>query len=212
MTASRYRVMLDAVGYDRKPKGEVGSITRRMQAAGPVDVTGYELARAIESGRTWCGGCYAPARGKWGAFQSMRLFALDVDNDTPALGEDGKPLKDGTGHVMKRQLKPGETGYLDPWDALDRAREQVGEPLIIYPTFSFEQVADLSQPPTRCKYRLVFDVEEPIADEAKARGVLRMLLNVFPEADRACKNANRLLFGTRGPCALRTARGWRRVS
>jgi len=217
MTAAKvFAVTLDSVGYDRKPtKGEVrgwNGITRRMQGAGPVRVTGYELAKAITSGRTFCGGCYAPARKEWGAFQSMQIFALDFDNDAPMLGEDGNPLKDAAGHVMKRPLMPGEKGYLDPWDALDRARGKVGEPLILYPSFSFSQVPDKSQPPAKCKYRMVLDLPEPTTDEGEAARILKMLLGVFPEADPACSNLNRLLFGSHGPCWLRTERGPRRVS
>ena len=141
---SRLLVTIDRVAYASKPhNAEIGRITRRLQASGPVEASPEELAEAIASGRTWCGGCYEPSSRGWGAFIGQRIAALDFDNDVVVLGPDGKPLKDAEGHVVKRDLRPGEEGYLDSWAALDRWRSTIGEtPLIMYPSFSFEQVND----------------------------------------------------------------------
>lgn len=197
-------VTLDPVRYDAKPSGrEIGAITRRLQASGPVAVTGEELAQAIADGRTWCGGCFEPSQRRWGRFIGQRIFAFDVDNDAIVTGEDGKPLKDEHNHVVKRDLHKGEKGFLDPWDALARFRDLFGtDPLVMYPSFHFEQVADLSSYPTRCKYRLLFDAGESVKTEARAKDVLTKLLRCFPEADQGCSNANRLFFGSCGKAVL----------
>lgn len=202
--SSRFPVTIDRVAYSSKPQGaEIGLITRRLQASGPVEVSPEELAEAIAGGHTWCGGCYEPSPRKWGRFIGQRIAALDFDNDVVVLGPDGKPLKDAEGHVVKRDLRPDEEGYLDSWDALARWRSTIGEmPLIMYPSFSFAQVADLSEPPTKNKYRLVFDLGEGVTNEARAKTLLTRLLGVFPEADTACTNANRLYFGGRGKAVV----------
>lgn len=202
--SSSFLVTVDRVGYSSKPsKGEVARITNRLKASGPVEVSPIELAEAIANGHTWVGGCFEPSRGGWGPFVSQRLFALDFDNDTEVLGPDGKPLKDEQGHVIKRDLHSGEEGFLDPWAALDRWRSIFdGDPLLMYPSFSFEQVCDLSQPPTKTKYRLVFDVGEAVTIHERAKDVLKKALRLFPEADKSCSNSNRLFFGSCGKVAV----------
>lgn len=198
--SSRFIVTIDRVAYSSKPrKRDIGAITRRMQASGPVEVTPEELADAIANGHTWCGGCFEPSPSKWGDFIGQRITALDFDNDVVVLGADGKPLKDAEGHNVKRDLQPGEEGYLYHWDALARWREVFdADPLLMYPSFSYEQVADLSQPPTRCKYRIVFDLGAVVTSEQAAEAAIKKLLRLFPEADQSCKNANRLFFGSCG--------------
>lgn len=173
-------VTLDTRQYQTKPKGaEIAKITRRLQLAGGAEIDPRDLTKAIAHGMTFCGGCYEPSKRGWGAFVGQQLFPLDIDN-----------------HEGKRDLQEGDKGYLGPWEALRRWRSLFGcYPLIMYPSFSFEQVPDLSKPPTKTKFRLVFDAGELIESEARARDILCKLLRAFPEADPACKNPNRLFFG-----------------
>lgn len=203
----KYRLTLDPQAFDRKPRGkEVGAITRRLQAAGPAEVTAEELARAIVSGHTWCGGCFEPRTDGWGKFLGMQLFGVDIDNATEVLDEDGRPLRDEAGHRVKRSLMPDEPQYLDPWEALSRFNRAFHrDPLMVHATFTHTfdgTIAGRWNPRTRMRYRIVFDAGKPVTDEDTARAVLSKLLEIFPEADSACKNPNRLLFGTRGKLVL----------
>lgn len=205
MTATKsVFVTLDTVAYREKPQNrEIAAITRRLQASGPVEVSPEELGVAIANGQTWCGGCFEPSSHEWGRFVSQRLFAFDIDNDVVVRDANGKPMKDANGHILKRDLVRGEEGFLDPWDALARWRSLFGgDPLIMYPTFSFEQTVDLSEYPTKTKYRLVFDAGEAVTSEARSKDVLTKLLRAFPEADPSCTNANRLFFASRGKCVV----------
>lgn len=204
---SGYRITLDRVGFDHKPEGrEIAGITRRMQEAGPAEVTPDELARAIAGGSTWCGGCFEPSASGWGEFRGMQLFGIDVDNKTELLDESGEKVKDERGRVVQRPVMPDESGYLDPWEFLARFNKTFHrDPLMMHETFSFAFDRTLEgrwNPETRMCYRVIFDAGESIADRGKAEAVLARLLDVFPEADRACKNVNRLLFGTRGRVVL----------
>ena len=196
-------VTVDVVRFDRKPQGgEIGGITRRLQAGGHTVLGPEQFAQAVADGRTWVGACYEPCSGGWGEFVGQRLFGLDFDNDTPILDERGKPKKDDKGHVLKRQLLPDEAGYLDPWRAIDRCAELFGsKPLVMYPSFRFRfggTEADRWSTETRMKFRLVLDAGEFVTDEQRARGVAAKLLRAFPESDKRCSNNNRLYFGSCG--------------
>lgn len=177
---SSFMVTIDGVGYRAKPHGrEVADITRRLQRAGATECDAATFCEHVKQGRTWTGGTFEPCAGKWGEFTGQQLFALDFDNSAP--GTDGHG---------KRPLCQGETGYLDPVDALDRC-EQLGlAPLCLYFTMG-------AKCPDWPKYRLVFDMGE-LLDQDTAQAVIQSLLTAFPESDQACKNLNRLFFGSNG--------------
>lgn len=88
---------------------------------------------------------------------------------------------------------------LDPMDALGRCEEMNLPPLMMYFTFS------ATVEPWYPKYRLLFDAGELIADKHECECFLITLLEVFPEADQACKNLNRLYFGGSEAIRLDTA-------
>ena len=52
----------------------------------------------------------------------------------------------------------------------------------------------------------MFDAEEVITDEEIAKSYLLALLELFPEADQACRNVNRLFFGGREVIDCRAGR------
>ncbi len=190
--ASAFRVTLDGHRYARKPdSAEVRAITRRMQAAGPVELDAAAFCEAVRRGQTWAGGCFGPRRGGWGKFESLQVCALDFDNATEKTIH-GQTVKDADGHKVKRPLHEGEAGFLHPLDALRRCQRLKLAPLCLYFTMS----AQLDPP--WYKYRLVFDLGHPITDEAEAAAVTSSLLAAFPEGDKACKNINRLFFGSCG--------------
>ena len=187
----RFSITLDPTPYTAKPTAEVGVITERLKRAGGTMLDYNEFTAAVYRGCTWVPGTFGEPKynekGKllWGDFEQLQVFGLDFDNDTKVLDQDGKPIKG-----QKRPLLPHEPGYLNPTQALGRCASLGLEPFMLY--FSF------SARPGCPKYRLVFDLGEPITDEVTARGIVAAILGEFPEADKACKNMNRLFFGSPG--------------
>lgn len=174
-----FAVTLDPVPFSHKPRGrEVAGVTRRMQAAGATLVTAAEFVEHVRAGKTWCGGTFSPCEGGWGEFQGQRLFALDFDNGT-----------------HDRPLHEGDEGFLHPLAALDRCDSLQIMPLCLYFSMSATYAGDDAANVYR--YRLVFDMENE-HDGRAAQAILKTLLELFPEADPACRNANRLWFGSCG--------------
>lgn len=171
------RLNADGRYWNEKPTAsDAMGITRRLQQQEPMVVTCSRFCRFVEMGGTFTGAVYNPGSGSgWGEFVGMQLFSLDFDNAAPD----------------KRPLRPGEAGYLDPLDALERAYGEGLPPVCLY--FTFHAKA-LDAP----RYRVVFANPEPVRSEADAKAVIRMLMGVFPECDRSCKNPNRLFYGSSG--------------
>lgn len=103
-----------------------------------------------------------------------------------------EPCAGGWGEFLGMQLFMldfDDPEKLEPIDALERCCKMHLPPAMIYFTFT------ATTEPWNPKYRLVFDNGEVITDEEKAREFLLNLLKLFPEADKACKNINRLFYG-----------------
>lgn len=170
------RVTLDSVPYREKPTGsEIGRITKRMQRSGYSDVAPDELIRAISSGCTFVGAAFEPSEDGWGKFVSQQVFGLDFDNT----GKHHEPLY------------WDDCYYIYPEQAISRFKRKIEYALLAwYPT--------MSSTPERTKFRMLVDFGEPIEDEEFAKSFIAYLLSVFPEADQACKNVNRLFFPPKG--------------
>lgn len=194
----QFRITIDPTPYTAKPTAEVGAITERLKRAGATSLDYDQFTMLVASGCTWVPGTFGePKRndkGKlvWGDFEQLQVFALDFDNDAPVIGNDGKPIKG-----RKRPLRPGEQGYLNPSAALRRCKSKGLQPFLLYFSFSAKKVGE-AYPWGWPRYRLVFDCGEPITGETEARAVIAGVLALFPEADPACKNPNRLFFGSPG--------------
>lgn len=192
---SSFLVQLDPTPHTSKPEGAaIGSITRRLQQAGPSLVTFGELRDAIRAGATWCGGCFEASSAGWGSFVSQQVFALDLDNATEYLRRDGTK--------GKRPLLPDEEGYLAPTEALARCGELGLQPMLMHYTMHHD-------PARNVRYRLIFDAGEPVTSEAEAESIVATLLAAFPEADQKCSNVNRLFFGALPGSEVRDLREWR---
>lgn len=173
----RYPVMLDSVGYNRKPEGrKIGSITRRLQRSGPAEVTMTELSSAIRQGITWMCGTFGPSAHGWGAFLGMRLWALDIDNH-----------RDGA------QLVPGDECFVWPEGIRRRIASLGFTPMLCHSTAHATE--------GNVKFRTVLDLGETVMNEDEAKEIVRLILKRFPECDQACRNLNRLSFGATG-CGL----------
>lgn len=187
---AKFMVTLDSVSYASKPTAKDAiAITRRMQGAGATECDAATFCQHVKQGRTWVGGCYEPKRGAWGEFIGQQIFGIDIDNSAELI-VNGQIVKDADGHKVKRALRPGEAGYLDPVDALDRCERLQLAPMCLYFTMG-------AKCPEWPKYRIVFDMGEQL-DQDTAQAVIQSLLAAFPEADPQCKNCNRLYYGGSG--------------
>lgn len=83
---------------------------------------------------------------------------------------------------------------LTPEDALVICRKNNILPAFYYPTFS-----DTADKP---KYRLVFMLESVVRDIKERAIVSATFISLFPQADKACKNADRVFLGTNKKCVV----------
>lgn len=178
-----FMVTLDTEAYKTKPDtSEAGRITARMKSAHPTELDEASFCEHVRQGKTWVGATYQPRGSGWGLFVGQQVFALDIDNATEYARKDG-----GRG---KRPLLADEEGHLSPTEALARCEALGLVPLCTYAT--------MHDRPENRRFRLVFVMPEPVADEGEARGIIAALLRAFPEADPSCKNPNRLFYGSNG--------------
>ncbi len=77
---------------------------------------------------------------------------------------------------------------LKPKDALAICDEAGIVPVFYYQTFSYSK--EIS------KFRLVFVMNEVITQRGKRDMIAKVLINLFPQSDKACINADRIFFGT----------------
>jgi hypothetical protein len=169
--------------YQRKPnEREVAGITRRLQAAGPTELSLGEFCEVVRKGRTWVGGTFTQSGSGWGEFVGQRLFALDIDNATDY------PRKDGS--RGKRPLRRDESGHLSAREALERCERLDLAVVCLYETLGSTDECE--------RFRIVVDAGETIVDQDEAREIIAWLLGEFPEADKSCKNPNRLFYGSTG--------------
>ena len=185
-----FMVTLDRAYYTAKPdRSETQRITERLKRAGGTKLTRTQFCEHIRRGGTWVPGVFETGatddKGKtiWGAFKSLQIVAVDIDN---AIEE-----KDAEGRKQKRMLLPGEAGYLSISDALRLCELRRLEPMLLYTTFNHSDAWP--------RFRIVFDLGEPITDEGRARAIIEQLIFAFNGAgDAKCKNPNRLYFGSNG--------------
>ena len=179
---------LDDVRYTTKPdRAEFARLMNRMKAAEPREMSKFQFLEHIAAGKSFIGGAFSDGLQ---TLRSWQLAALDFDNETEVLGDDGKPLKDADGHVLKRPLRPGEDGYISPFEALERCEHLGLSPMVIYKT--------LNDSKGNPRFRIVFDFGETTDDAEIAQEVMMTLHDAFPEADKKCKNPNRIYCGTTG--------------
>lgn len=164
-----------AMAYETKPpKSDAGRITHEIMREDRCYTISLErLAVAISKGFCILPGICEGKRTP-GTWQAQQLWFVDIDNDPAAIERTGAPLC-----IV---------------DGVERCF-QYGLPLVLsYESFSSDP--DPMAPDEKHRYRLVFALDEPITDKAKAEQYGRMLLSVFPEADQTCTELNRLFYGT----------------
>ena len=77
---------------------------------------------------------------------------------------------------------------LIPKEAIEICKDNNLGPLIVYHSFSSTK--------PKPKFRLIFALNEPTKEESKRKIIAETLISLFPQADKSCKNADRLFFGT----------------
>lgn len=159
----------------------IGTETNQIKEAalkyGHMELTPERFCNAMRMGCTWCGGTFSNGLDA-DTFISQQLFALDFDNGGG---------KDAQGR--KIHLHEGDKGFINPMDAIDECHELGLWPLCLY--FSFSSTLDSP------RFRLVFDMGL-ISNRGEAEEISADLLGLFPQADQACRNVNRLFFGSNG--------------
>lgn len=157
-------------------KRDVPGITRRLQQQEPIALNFSHFCEFVRAGGTWTGALYEPnASGiGWGEFIGQQVFALDFDNTD----------------AQHAPLGPGEPGHITPLQALQRCYDHDLQPVCLY--FSFNACPD------NIRFRIVLATPELVEVYEDAHGLIMQLLMLFPEADQACKNPNRLFYGSNG--------------
>lgn len=178
-------VSIDNIPYSSKPTGaEIGNIRNRLSGKAAHRGIGIKaLAEAIEQGHTIQG---ALLRDKQNAdedtdsrFYMQQLFAVDIDNDYKDK-ETGKKYK--------------SPAALDtPEDIIERAHGAGLNPCIISESFSSGKKDENGD--TIHKYHVLFASAAPVKDVQQSRQIINNLLSLF-NADEACKDPARILFGT----------------
>lgn len=166
-------LQLDTVSYSSKPKGsDIAAIKTRLCSSAPQTMTLQQLTKSIVNGCS-----FTPAVLVGGAkaenWKSQQLFCLDIDNEDKSIS--GK-------HDKQRASEP-----LTVKQVLERCSSWNLRPALIYETFS--STTDWQ------KFRIVFISDCVITDKQKAEHIQLGLMELFPECDKACKNADRLFFG-----------------
>lgn len=77
-----------------------------------------------------------------------------------------------------------------PIEVINNLREKGIKVLAFYHTFS----STVELP----KYRLILLLDKPVEDVEKIQTAIKVLINLIPQADQACKNVSRLFYGTDG--------------
>ncbi len=166
-------LQFDTVPYKTKPKGvEIAAIKQRLCSVTPGTLTISQMAELITQGYS-----FTPAVLIGGAkaenWSSQQLFCLDIDNEDKSIS--GK-------HNKQRAAEP-----LTVEQVLDRCSSWGIKPALVYETFSSSAEWQ--------KFRVVFASDTVIKDKQKALNIQLGLMELFPECDKACKNADRLFFG-----------------
>ncbi len=82
----------------------------------------------------------------------------------------------------------GVTRKIGPGEALDRAFRMGLDPILAYPT------ASSTMRPWNPRFRILFGLDEPVTERDEAEEVGRLLLEVFPEADRTSTRLTQMFF------------------
>lgn len=153
-----HKLLLDNTQYQSKPN-DAAAINNRI-VNHPVDIDIVEFSNQITSpnGKSWVPAYLEGAR-KNASWKSQSVFAIDFDN------KDSK--------TKSQVVNPISFGQV-----LERLKDYGLDCAFAYTTFGH---ADDWH-----KYRVVFQVKEPVIDRDLRDGVQNALMMLFPECDKGC--------------------------
>ncbi len=162
-----HKLLLDNTQYQSKPN-DAAAINNRI-VNHPVDIDIVEFSNQITSpnGKSWVPAYLEGARNN-ASWRSQSLFALDFDNKNP-------------------KTKSQVVNPISFEQVLERLKDYGLDCAFAYTTFGH---ADDWH-----KYRVVFQVKEPVIDRDLRDGVQNALMMLFPECDKGCKDACRFFYG-----------------
>lgn len=162
-----HKLLLDDTLYQSKPNN-VAAINNRIVNY-PVDIDIVKFSKQITSpnGKSWIPAYLQGAR-KNDAWKSQSVFALDFDN------------KDS-----KTKLQVSEPISFE--QVLERLKDFGLDCAFTYTTFNHTD--------TWHKYRVVFQIKEPVIDINLRDSVQAALMFLFPECDKGCRDASRIFYG-----------------
>lgn len=196
-------VIIDSKEYTQKPAQTDAQEIRgreQLQAPAPEPITPQEFASAVVHGRTFYPTIYTKAqtgtnengRPRYDYIpQAQQVFIVDIDNEQPALDEDGKPIKGKKQRIEKPLTKE---------DALRICDSNGIKPLFYYETFSSKAHREDPEEPYT-KFRLVFATDKPITARKHGEHGLQLAIKYFvglfgPAADTSTTDPARLIYGT----------------
>jgi len=163
-----HKLLLDTKCFSSKPVDEMGSINNRI-VKHPIDIDIFELSKQITSpnGKSWIPAYLEGARNN-ASWKSQSVFALDFDN------KDSKTKSQVDNPLSFNQV-------------LERLKDYGLACAFAYTTFSHTD--------NWHKYRVVFQINEPIREKKRRDEIQNALMMVFPECDKGCKDACRFFYG-----------------
>lgn len=123
---------------------------------------------------------------KVGIEEFSRVVGQEGRSFTPAVFEGSRKRENFIGQQV--YALDFDSGF-SVWQFRERAEKYDVKPAFIYHTFSSTEANP--------RFRAVFINDCEIGDEEAASILLKMLLEIFPEADQGCKDVTRMFFGGR---------------
>lgn len=170
----KHKILLDTVGFKDKPTScDAASISNRI-GNHPSQLSIYEIAEAVQDGNTLVLIDLKGTQRKDDQFNSSSLLYVDMDNS------------------------------LSPDEFMALTEEHNLPPALMY--YSFSQIDfNKPNPPSHEKpgwrYRVIWQLLEPIAFRATYKAVLSGFINRF-SGDGSCKDSARLVYGGKPDCVF----------
>ena len=171
----KIKLLVDNKAYDAKPM-DVGNLSERIIDY-PTEVTPEEMADLFSKGHTMVLSTMKrnQSRSKDNMKQQQAL-ALDFDNTEHVKMANGKTKKIKTEGMFYQSIEETlEDGFI---------KEHAS---FLYKTFS--HTADWDH------FRVVFILDKPLTSNGAVESAYRYLMDRFPNADKANKDASRLFYG-----------------
>lgn len=181
------KCVIDKAGFTKKPQDkEVGIIINRMTIDTASTFSIEEIKNSILKGKTirpsYCG-------GKEDSWQSQRIFMIDIDNEAKLTNDIvlSDYVKLVEGKKNKVRFLVGSKQHLTYEQIIEHCRNINLIPNFVYTSFNHK----LEQH----KMRLVFILDETIADWNTAKKIQLFIMDTIGGVDEQCKNLNRIYYG-----------------